>query len=63
MQKINFSFTGGRYDLSIVRIFTKAFGTNEILNNASFHIEEREKAGACRNQRCGKIDASENYCR
>ncbi|HJC15204.1 MAG TPA: ABC-F family ATP-binding cassette domain-containing protein [Candidatus Fusicatenibacter intestinigallinarum] len=23
---------------------TKAFGTNEILNNASFHIEEREKA-------------------
>ena len=23
---------------------SKAFGTNEILKNASFHIEEREKA-------------------
>ena len=28
---------------------SKAFGTTEIIKNASFHIEEREKADAVKN--------------
>ena len=43
MQKIIFHSQEEDMILACQNI-TKAFGTNEILNNASFHIEEREKA-------------------
>ena len=42
---------------------SKAFGTTEIIKNASFHIEEREKNRTGRHQRCRKIDAVKNHHR
>ena len=31
---------------------SKSFGTDEILKNVSFHIEENEKSSGCRHQWC-----------
>lgn len=40
---------------------SKAFGTEEILNHISFHIEDREKAAIIGINGCRKINTFKNY--
>ena len=41
---------------------SKAFGTTEIIKNASFHIEEREKAALIGNNGAGKTCEKTKQC-